>query len=56
MHVTLDPYDMIGCVAPLGEQDSHVLNVLTNGFEVSVAGNRLTLTAADKGLGYRVQD
>jgi heat shock protein HslJ len=56
VQVTLDPYDMIGCVAPLGDQDSHVLNVLTNGFEVSVAGNRLTLTAGNTGLGYRAVD
>jgi heat shock protein HslJ len=54
--VMLDPYDMIGCVSPLGDQDSHVLNVLTNGFEASVDGNRLTLTARDKGLGYLAQD
>jgi heat shock protein HslJ len=55
VHVTLDPYDMIACISPLGDQDSHVLNVLTSGFEVSVDGNRLTLTAGDTGLGYRAE-
>lgn len=56
VQITLDPYDMIGCISPLGDQDSHALNVLTNGFEVRVDGNRLTLTAGEKGLGYRAED
>jgi heat shock protein HslJ len=55
VQVTLDPYDMIACISPLGDQDSHVLNVLTSGFEVRVDGNRLTMTAGDKGLGYRAE-
>jgi heat shock protein HslJ len=53
--VTLDPYDTIGCAAPLGDQDAHVLNVLSSGFGVSIDGDRLTLTAGDKGLGYRAE-
>jgi len=56
VQVTLDPYDMIGCAEPLGAQDAHVLDVLSNGFAVSVDGRRLTLSAGDKGLGYRAQD
>ena len=55
VQVTLDPYDMIACISPLGDQDSDVLNVLTSGFEVSVDRNRLTLTAGDRGLGYRAE-
>jgi heat shock protein HslJ len=51
--VTLDPYDTIGCAEPLGDQDAQVLNVLSSGFGVSIDGDRLTLTAGDKGLGYR---
>ena len=53
MQVTLDPYDTIGCAAELGDQDAHVLGVLSSGFGVSVDGDRLTLTAGDKGIGYR---
>jgi heat shock protein HslJ len=53
--VTLDPYDTVGCAAPLDGQDSHILDVLANGFGVSVDGDRLTLTAGDTGLGYRVK-
>ena len=56
VQVTLDPYDMIGCAEPLGDQDAHVLDVLSNGFALSVDGTRLTLSAGDKGLGYRAQD
>jgi heat shock protein HslJ len=51
--VTLDPYDTIGCAAPLGDQDTHILDVLSNGIDVTVDGDRLTLSAGDKGLGYR---
>jgi heat shock protein HslJ len=56
VQVTLDPYDMIGCLAPLGDQDARILDVLSNGFGVSIDGDRLTMTAGDKGLGYRAQD
>ena len=55
VQVRLDPYDMIGCTAPLGDQDAHILDVFSNGFAVSIDGDRLTLTAGDKGLGYRAQ-
>ncbi|MEX0626195.1 MAG: META domain-containing protein [Chloroflexota bacterium] len=55
VQVTLDPYDTIGCAAPLEAQDTHVLDVLSNGFVVSIDGDRLTLTLSvgGKGLGYR---
>lgn len=53
MQVTLDPYDTIGCAAELGDQDAHILDVLSHGFGVSIDGDRLTLTAGDKGIGYR---
>lgn len=55
VQVTLDPYDTIGCAAPLGDQDTHILEVLSTGFAASIEGDRLTLTAGDKGLGYRAQ-
>ena len=55
VQVRLDPYDMIGCVAPLGDQDAHILDVLSNGFAVAIDGDRLTLTAGDNGLGYRAE-
>ncbi|HTI30079.1 MAG TPA: META domain-containing protein [Methylomirabilota bacterium] len=51
--VTLDPYDTIGCAAELGDQDAHILEVLSHSFGISVDGDRLTLTAGDKGIGYR---
>jgi heat shock protein HslJ len=54
LQVTLDPYDTIACADGLGDQDSHVLMVLSNGFTATIAGQNLTLTAGDKGLGYRV--
>ncbi len=53
VQVTLDPYDTIGCAAELGTQDTHILEVLSHGFGVSVDGDRLTLTAGDQGMGYR---
>lgn len=53
VRVTLDPYDMIGCAEPLADQDTHVLNVLSDGFGLSIDGDRLTLMAGEKGLGYR---
>lgn len=53
--VTLNPYDLIGCADPIGAQDQHVLAVIGEGFAVAIAGESLTLTAGNKGLGYRVQ-
>lgn len=53
VQVTLDPYDTIGCAAPLGDQDTHILDVLSSGFGVTIDGDRLTLMASDRGLGYR---
>ena len=53
VQVTLDPYDTIGCAAPLEGQDAHVLAVISDGFAVSIEGDRLTLSAGGKGLGYR---
>jgi heat shock protein HslJ len=52
VQVTLDPYDTIGCAADVGDQDAHILDVLSHGFGVSVDGEHLTLTAGDKGIGY----
>ena len=53
VQVTLDPYDAIACAAPVGDQDTHVLDVLSNRFTISIDGNRLTLSRSDgKGLGY----
>lgn len=56
VHVTLDPYDMIGCADPLGAQDTQVLAVIAaaDGFTVTIHGESLTLAAGEKGLGYRV--
>lgn len=53
VQVTLDPYDTIGCAAPFEVQDAHVLEVISDGFAVSIDGDRLTLNAGGKGLGYR---
>ncbi len=53
VQVTLDPYDTIGCVAPLEVQDAHLLEVISDGIVVSIDGDRLTLNAGGKGLGYR---
>ncbi|HEY8921959.1 MAG TPA: META domain-containing protein, partial [Candidatus Limnocylindria bacterium] len=55
VQVTLDPYDTIACAAPLGDQDAHILGVLSNGFAASIDGDQLTLTAGDKGLSYRAE-
>jgi heat shock protein HslJ len=55
VQVTLDPYDTIGCAEPLGDQDVHILGVLSNGFGLSIDGDRLTLMANGKGLGYRAE-
>jgi heat shock protein HslJ len=55
VQVTLDPYDLIGCAAPLGDQDAHVLGVLSRGFAASIEADRLTLTAGSDGLGYRAK-
>lgn len=54
--VTLDPYDLVGCVDPLGAQDTHVLKVVgaLDGFTVAIQGSSMTMTAGDRGLGYRV--
>jgi heat shock protein HslJ len=51
--IALDPYDAIACAAPLGDQDAHVLDVLATQPAISIDGDRLTLSAADKGLDYR---
>lgn len=53
--ITLDPFDAMACAAQLGDQDSHVLEVLAGQPMISVDGNRLTLYAGDKGLGYRAE-
>jgi len=46
--------DDIGCPADLGRQDEHVLAVLDAGPRFAIAGDRLTLSAADgRGLSYR---
>ncbi|HVM25283.1 MAG TPA: META domain-containing protein [Candidatus Limnocylindrales bacterium] len=37
-------------------QDEHVLDVIADGFAYEIAGDRLTLTAGDIGLVYRVTD
>ena len=55
VQVTLDPYDTIACAAPLGDQDAHILGVLSIGFAASIDGDQLTLTAGDKGLSYRAE-
>jgi heat shock protein HslJ len=52
VHVTLDPYDTIGCAAGIGEQDVQVLGVISDGFSFVINGRSLTLTAGSKGLGY----
>jgi heat shock protein HslJ len=54
VEVTLQPYDTIGCPGEVGSQDAQVLAVISNGFQVLIRGDSLTLTAANKGLGYRV--
>ena len=51
--VTLDPYDLIACAGQLGDQDTHILAVISNGFSFAIDGSTLTLTAGGKGLGYR---
>lgn len=53
VQVTLDPYDTIGCAAPLEVQDAHILEVLSDGFAFSIEGDRLTVSAGGQGLGYR---
>jgi heat shock protein HslJ len=53
VQATLNPYDTIGCADGLGDQDSHVLKVISDRFSASVQGESLTLTAGEKGLGYR---
>lgn len=53
VQVTLDPYDTIGCASEIGDQDAHILEVLSGGFEISVDGNRLTVMAGDQGMSYR---
>jgi len=54
LRTTLDPYDTIGCANGVGDQDTHVLKVLSDGFSATIQGQSLALTAGDKGLGYRV--
>lgn len=55
VQVSLDPYDAIGCAEELGTQDAHILEVLSNGFGITIEGDRLTVTAGDKGIGYRAE-
>jgi len=44
-----------GCAEGLTPQDEHVLEVLVNGFNVAIDGNRLTLMNGALGLGYTAQ-
>lgn len=53
VRATLDPYDTFACGNGLGDQDNHVLKVISDGFSVTIQGESLTLIAGDKGLGYR---
>jgi heat shock protein HslJ len=53
VQATLDPYDTIGCEEGLGDQDNHVLRVISEGFSATIQGESLTLTAGGEGLGYR---
>jgi heat shock protein HslJ len=53
VQATLDPYDLFACGNGLGNQDEHVLKVISNGFTVTIEGASLTLTAGGKSLGYR---
>jgi heat shock protein HslJ len=44
----------VACPPDLADQDAHVLDVLGNGPQVAITGDRLTLTAGDgRGLSYR---
>jgi heat shock protein HslJ len=54
VQVTLDPYDLYACTGPLGDQDSHVLEVIATRFDFVIDGETLTLTAGDRGLAFRV--
>lgn len=56
VRVTLDPYDTIGCAAELAAQDTHILQVLSDGFGVAIDGEHLTLTSGDQGMVYRTED
>jgi heat shock protein HslJ len=49
----LDPYDTFACGDGLGDQDNHVLKVISGEFSATIQGESLTLTAGDTGLGYR---
>ena len=53
VQVSLDPYDLIGCAAEVGDQDAHILGVLSQGLTITIDGDRLTLMAGEKGIGYR---
>ena len=53
VQMTIDPYDAIACANPVGDQDTQVLKVLSGGFSATVDGTSLTLSAGDRGLGYR---
>jgi heat shock protein HslJ len=55
VQVTLDPYDLFACAAELGTQDAHILGVLGGAFSIDIDGDRLTLMAGDRGIGYRAQ-
>lgn len=55
VQVSLDPYDTIGCAQEVGAQDARILEVLSSGFGIAIEGDRLTVTAGDKGIGYRAE-
>ena len=53
VQMTIDPYDAIACANQVGEQDTQVLKVLSDGFSATVDGSSLTLSAGGRGLEYR---
>ncbi len=53
VQVTLDPYDTVGCADGLGDQDAHILDVISNEFSIAISGTTLTLNVGNKGLSYR---
>ena len=53
VRVTLDPYDTVGCAEGLGDQDTHILGVISNEFSIAISGATLSLNARNKGLSYR---
>jgi heat shock protein HslJ len=53
VQVTLAPYDLIACAGSVGDQDAHVLRVISQRFTVAISGASLTVSAGAEGLGYR---